>query len=177
MATPRKPTVPENWRWPLGPWKQAPPEYGGEWWQVWGPFGHPRPWEIEGQPLASAPPADFVAVLGPRPHRNDLFYGEWNDNLKDWKGVGLPPWMTQADLDTANEVYGAYEMGKAVVYEGRYGWRLRWPETGHFEFEGDARSHIMTGAMHHKVAEFQDFLRNKGLPVPRPHPFLPPALK
>ena len=176
MATPRFASVPDNWKHPFGPYRQAPPEFGGEWWLV-NPFTSDTPWEREGKPLGSAPPADFVEVFGGRPHRNEDFFGEWNDNLRDWKGVGLPPWMTQADLDAANEVYRAYKMGKGVVYEGRYGWRVRWPDTTHFEFEGDAFSHIMTGAMHHKVAEFQDFLRNKGLPVPKPHPFLPPAPK
>jgi len=175
MATPRFASVPAEWKHPFGPYRQAPPEYGGEWWYV-SPFTSDTPWEREGKPLGSAPPADFVEVLGPRPHLTDPFRGEWDQNLKAWKGVKLPPWLTPAQLIAANETYKAWGMGNAVVYEGAYGFSVRWPATGHFEFEGEARSAIVT-MVHWKVAEYQDFLRNKGLPVPKPHPFLPPAPK
>lgn len=38
--------VPEHWKAPLGPYVQAPTEYGGEWWFV-NPFTGPAPWITE----------------------------------------------------------------------------------------------------------------------------------
>jgi hypothetical protein len=177
MATPRFKTVPADWQHPFGPYRQAPPEYGGEWWYISWTNSHVKmPWEKEGKPLPNEPDPSFVAVFGPRPHLTDPFRGEWEQNLKEWKGAGLPGWISTAELAAATEIYSAWGMGAPAVYPSRYGYSVRWPATGHFEFEGEARSAILTST-HWKVAEYQDFLRGNGLPVPKPHPFLPPALK
>ena len=32
--TPRYQDVPDVWKWPIGPYQQAPEEFGGEWWKV-----------------------------------------------------------------------------------------------------------------------------------------------
>jgi hypothetical protein len=170
-AVPRFKNVPDDWKHPLGPYRQAPAENGGEWWLV-NPFTGNTPWANEGAVIATDPPADFVAVCGPRPHREAPFYGEWNKNLDAWTGVEFPDWISKQQIDEATAKFEAWGMGKPVCYRGPYGYIVRWPETKHYEFEGEARAAYVTST-DWKIAEFQNFLRNKGLAVDKPHPFLP----
>ena len=132
MAVPHYPTVPIEWQHPFGPYRQAPAEYGGEWYYV-SPFA-PEPW-LTG-PSATEPPASGYG------HLKDPFYQEWNDNLKAFKGIKLPAYITQAQADTANEVFRAWGMGAAAIYEGRYGFSARFPDTGEYEFDIDARTAV-----------------------------------
>lgn len=47
--TPRYQDVPDSWKWPIGPYQQAPEEFGGEWWKV-NPFTGSEPWKpVESQ--------------------------------------------------------------------------------------------------------------------------------
>lgn len=172
MPLPRYKDVPPEWKKPFGPYVQAPAEFGAEWWYVY-PF-NPEPWKSEG-PVADNAPPDFVAVFGPRPHIRDPFYGEWEQNRKAWKGVGLPEWMTQEQLNTANAIFEAWGMGKGVVYEGRYGYSARFPATKKYDFEAAAYNLLNTA--HLVVADFQIRSAQEGMPPAKWHPFVPPQVR
>ena len=42
MGTPHYKEIPDHWKYPMGPYHQAPPEFGGEWWVV-NPFTTSEP--------------------------------------------------------------------------------------------------------------------------------------
>lgn len=170
MAIPHYPDVPAEWKHPFGPYRQAPAEFGGEWWFV-NPFYGPEPWKTDVVPDASP---EFVKVFGPAPKRNDPFYQEWFDNKKHFKGIKLPEYISQAELDLANETYRAWSLGDAVIYEGRYGFSARWPESGEYDFDWDARGAVMN--VHQVVATFQIKAYQEGKTPAKWHPFVPPAI-
>ena len=91
---PSFPDVPDSAKYPAGPYRQAPPEYGGEWWLV-NPFTGDEPWgnPAEAAAPAASPtskyatenlPADFLQAFGEMPVRRG---GESNP---DFVGRALP---------------------------------------------------------------------------------------
>jgi len=164
--------VPAEWRHPFGPYRQAPPDKGGEWWYT-DFFTGITPW-VQAAPPKGADP-EFVKVFGARPGHQDPFYQEWLDNEEQFQGVKLPEWMTQDELDAANEIFVAWGMGKAVIYEGRYGFSARFPETGVYEFEANAYN--VKNTPHLVVAGFQIRLAQSGKAPAKWHPFVPPQLQ
>jgi hypothetical protein len=70
MSTPRFRQVPEDWKHPLGPYRQAPAEYGGEWWLV-NPFTTDEPWVTQSVIVERELPPGLVEVFGLRPRISD----------------------------------------------------------------------------------------------------------
>ena len=66
--TVRPKEIPEAWKHPVGPYRQAPPEYGGEWWLV-NPFSGDEPWLLLDRkaPVPEVLPVGFENTFGPRP--------------------------------------------------------------------------------------------------------------
>ena len=134
--TPRYQDVPDAWKWPLGPYRQAPPEFGGEWWKV-NPFTGPEPWrqvEISPEPEIRD---GFTEIFGTRPRASDFssFRAHkaaelrWEQDLKFFQRSGIPEGYDQAQVELAAGVFEKWDMGRPVFYEGRYGWMARFPDS------------------------------------------------
>jgi hypothetical protein len=176
-------------RYPDGPYRQAPEEFGGEWWLT-NPFTGLEPWKTQGFLDPYAPQAvdnagaseGFLAVFGPRPNRethpNLALRGaaaaDWERNLESFKGVGIPEGYTQQDIDAASKVYEACGLGKPLFYEGRYGWAAKFPESKVQGFEPSP--FVALEVPHLVVARYQVELAGQGLEPARKHPFVPPQV-
>ena len=134
--------IPGHWKYPMGPYRQAPPEFGGEWWFV-NPFTTAEPWKVDPQQGASTTlPPGFLEIFGPRPRAvefldtprpYDAFKASelrWQQDLKYFKGVGLPEWASESQQRAAEGIYQSWEMGSPtdsrIIYEssaacGAYG--------------------------------------------------------
>jgi hypothetical protein len=181
--------VPEAVQHPYGPYRQAPPEHGGEWWLT-NPFTGPEPWLTQGygDPFApTAPeepeaPPEFLAVFGPRPsaetHPNRLERGaavaDWERNLEHFQGVGLPEGFTEAQLQAAGDLFEAWGMGRPLLYEGRYGWTATFPSAEMPGFESSPFAALE--APHLVVARYQIEMTDKGMSPSERHPFVPPQV-
>jgi hypothetical protein len=128
-------SIPETSKAPLGPYRQAPPEFGGEWFFV-NPFTGKTPWDK----LTPVPPAEmpegFAELFGEeRPSRKDdrlkgvteraldTLQILWDRELKYFKRAGTPPDATAEELATADSLFTAWDMGSPSYYEGQHGWR------------------------------------------------------
>jgi hypothetical protein len=190
-TTPHFASVAESMQYPLGPYRQAPAEYGGEWWLT-NPFTGEEPWATQGflDPYAAtvddsesfgASP-EFLAVFGPRPNRdtepNPLLrsaaIADWERNLEYFQGVGVPDGFTQEQVDKAGDVFEGWGMGRPLFYEGRYGWTAIFPsaEAGGFE----ASPYAAIEAPHLVVARYQIELAANGSEPAVKHPFVPPQV-
>jgi hypothetical protein len=181
---PRFAEVPESARWPVGPYRQAPPEYGGEWWLV-NPFTGPEPWLILDRPAPGLPPGteslpeDFVRVFGEQPTRRAGESGadfqarlsRWRQDLEFFQQAGIPEGFDQAQVDLAASVYEQWGMGRPAFYEGRYGWFARFPDSQIPDFEMDAASALT--ASHLAIARYQVRLVQEGITPVERHPFVP----
>jgi hypothetical protein len=176
--------VPEFAKAPFGPYYQAPPEYGGEWWKVT-PFTSSQPWKILDGPFL--PPEDilpegFEGLFGTRPQRVDfnkhLDFQKaeilWEQSLKYFKGVGIPEGIDPAALQTATEVVEEWGLGTPQFYEGRYGWQARFPDSRHPGFEINPTTLVM--APHVTVARYQLGLLELGILPETFHSFIPPSV-
>lgn len=182
--TPRFENVPEHWKHPEGPYRQAPEEYGGEWWMV-NPFASPEPWLTQSQPVRSEPlPEGFEELFGPRPLASSfratpnpslyfrLALVKWEQDLKYFQRAGEPDWADPEALENASAVFEAWGMGRPRYYLGRYGWTARFRDSPLPEFESDARAALESS--HLLVARFQMAMLEEGLTPARKHPFVPP---
>ena len=182
--TPRFDDVPEHWKHPEGPYRQAPPEYGGHWWLV-NPFATPSPWLTQSRPANREPlPDGFEALFGARPQGADfrstpnpsLFFRmalvQWEQDLRHFNRAGVPEWATAESMSTAEAVFRAWQMGAPRYYLGRYGWSARFPESPLPSFDADARTAIE--GTHLMVARFQMAMVEDGKIPQRKHPFVPP---
>jgi hypothetical protein len=112
----------------LGPYKQAPAEFGGEWWLV-NPFSGPQPWVRATEIAAGADPAEtvplpdgFLKLFGPRPERSEsASRGEhvlstllWDRELENFGGVGIPDGYTEEQVHTAAHDMKLWGMGEPV---------------------------------------------------------------
>lgn len=187
---PRFVDVPDSAKFPAGPYRQAPAEYGGEWWLV-SPFTGEQPWL--NQELASvanpldeyAPetlPPDFVQAFGEMPVRHGGESGaefvarlaRWKQDLEFFQQVGIPDGLDEALIELASTAYEQWGMGAPVFYEGRYGWFARFPDSAIPEFEMDAASAVTSP--HLAIARFQVRQLQNGGEIPQTHPFVPPHL-
>lgn len=182
---PRFTDVPDSAKWPKGPYKQAPTEYGGEWWVInLGPFGGSRaPWLDHVEPVAPPTyPDGFVETFGPRPLAEDYpkNYREvvtrWEQDLKYFKQAGLPEWISSEEFAAARDLFWSWGMGEPRPYEGRYGWWVRFPESLLPFFEADARSALQLWT-HGIVAQYQSELAAQGIRPEQWHPFVPPIVR
>lgn len=140
MNTPQRPTtyateaeIPADRR---HYYRQAPEEFGGEWWPVT-PFS-PRTWErfAPAEPVVETLPEGFTDAFGPRPtremypdyHEHRLAKLEWEQELAEFKALGLPADMTGVDTAGIDAIYEASDLGRPVFYEHRAGFRAIFPE-------------------------------------------------
>jgi hypothetical protein len=185
MSTPRFERVPEDWKHPLGPYRQAPAEYGGEWWLV-NPFTTEEPWVTQSVVVDRELPSGFVEIFGVRPKISDFARAPnsafawrvavdlWEQDLRYFKRAGVPEWATAQQVAAAEEVSRSWDLGPARYYEGRYGWMARFPESQIRSFESSAWGAL--NVTHHVVATFQWRLLERGIVPTKRHPFVPPQL-
>lgn len=189
---PRFADVPLSAQYPLGPYRQAPEEYGGEWWLV-NPFTGDEPWakhpELLGGDAASATeaptrqlPEGFEEIFGPEPSAADFanridfnrVRNEWEHQLEHFGGTGIPEGFTAEDVEAAQATFEAWGLGEPVFYEGRYGWVARFPNGGVPEFQANPATALLTP--HLVVAGYQIRLAQQGSDVQEQHPFVPPSV-
>jgi len=169
MATPHYANVPETWK--AGPphfgmYRQAPAEFGGEWWFI-SPFNQ-KPW------LTLVPkklPPGFLETFGPEPPKAASHWQEWHDNLRDFKQAGVPPGVDPAKIEQATQSMVAWGMGKPAFYEGRYGWAARFPEQMFWDFDAPGVSWL--GNPDWKIAEWQSRMIAEGVMPEKIHPYVP----
>ncbi len=187
---PRYANVPESAQWPAGPYRQAPAEFGGEWWLT-NPFTGEQPWltqtggagESLPRPAQEIPeaPADFIELFGPPPQANagthrlhqSTAMAQWLIDLQHFQGSGLPDGFTQEQADKAGDLFEHWGLGRPVYYEGRYGWKARFPDSGIPGFEASPFTAIE--APHLVVAQYQVSMSQQGMPPAERHPFVPPG--
>lgn len=175
--------VPEAWKAPMGPYRQAPPEHGGEWWLV-NPF-NPRPW-LKPKPKETLPEG-FEELFGPRPEwKNFRAIGatyrqfqvavvEWEQELRFFKGAGRPEWVTRVQLEDVATVYRDWNLGQPTFYETNTGWMARFLDSQIRDF--DVAAHQAVRYPHHTVAHYQvDLFLNHGITPEKWHPYVPPAV-
>ena len=179
--TPRYQDVPDAWKWPLGPYRQAPPEFGGEWWKV-NPFTGPEPWrqvEISPEPEIRD---GFTEIFGTRPRASDFSSFRphkaaelrWEQDLKFFQRSGIPEGYDQAQVELAAGVFEKWDMGRPVFYEGRYGWMARFPDSAIPNFEANVTASLEVS--HIVVAKYQTRQLLHGVTPAVVHPFVPPLL-
>ncbi len=183
-ARPRFKDVPDDWRWPSGPYRQAPPEYGAEWWLV-NPFTGREPWLLE-EKIRQLPalPEGFQEIFGARPTMAQ-FRGtpnahqgyrtavvQWEQDLRHFKRAGLPEWATSEQLAEAEQVFRAWGLGKPKYYEGRYNWMARFVESEIKDY--DVSIWTALNWTHGTVAHFQIALASRGILPDKKHPWVPP---
>jgi hypothetical protein len=184
--------VPDSAKFPAGPYHQAPPQYGGEWWFV-DPFTGDEPWlnlaaanapkALSVSPYAAENlPEDFVGAFGQLPVRRAGESGaefagrvsRWKQDLAFFQQTGIPEGFDESQVELASHVYEQWGMGRPVFYEGRYGWFARFPDSALPEFEMDAASAVQVS--HLAIARYQVRLLREGIEPATPHPFVPPHL-
>jgi hypothetical protein len=185
MSVPRFKDVPEEWKHPFGPYRQAPAEYGGEWWLV-NPFTTNEPWVTPSKAVPRELPAGFVEIFGERPKISGysstpnpglswrVALDLWEQDLRYFKGSGIPEWATAQQAAAAEEVTRSWGMGAARYYEGRYGWMARFLESQLRVYESSAWG--VLNVTHHVVAAYQWRLLEQGIIPVKRHPFVPPQV-
>lgn len=178
--------MPEAAQWPQGPYRQAPVEFGGEWWLV-NPFSGPQPWvraaEIAAADGAQAdtaqPPEGFLKLFGPRPERSEasnrgayiLRTAVWERNLADFRGVGIPEGYSDEQVQAAADAVKHWGMGEPIYYQGRDGWKARFPDSLLPTFEISAETAIKAPQVAAAVYHVQSILR--GVEIENRHPLVP----
>ena len=187
--------VPDSWKHPTGPYRQAPAEYGGGWWYT-SPFAGEEPWKraaaANTAPAAAtgpdAPrgpgnlPPGFAQVFGEKPLGNQFKnYREyqtakvrWEQDLRLFKQAGTPPDVTPKQLEDITRTAEAWGMGAPQFYEGRYGWKARFPDSALPDHEVSVES--LTMGMHQMIARYQIKLVQHGMEPAEKHPFVPPQV-
>jgi hypothetical protein len=184
MSVPRFREVPESWKYPLGPYRQAPPEHGGEWWLV-NPFTSAEPWRSQTAGTAALP-VGFAELFGPRPKPVDFkdapnpswswrtAVDHWEQDLRNFKRAGLPEWVTLEELSVVEQATRAWGLGSPKFYEGKYGWMARFTESLIPDFEASAWG--VVNVTHHVIAAYQLRLLERDVVPNERHPFVPPQL-
>jgi hypothetical protein len=179
--------VPASWRYPLGPYRQAPVEYGGEWWLVDFTTSE-EPWLVER--AVTQYPAGFLETFGQRPKLSDyrglpnpraLWDADrmrWEQDLRFLKIAGWPtdwPEVTPALVEDVSELFRSWHMGTPRPYLGRYDWRVRFPESQLRNYEAGLFGVIT--APHLDIARYQIRLLNDFGIVSEPrHSWVPPQV-
>jgi hypothetical protein len=177
--------VPEAAQWPRGPYKQAPAEFGGEWWLV-NPFSGPEPWlraaEIAAGPSqaeTARPSDDFLKLFGPRPSWADsstvserrLRAIVWERELADFERVGIPDGYNEEQVSAAADAMKQWGMGEPVFYKSRGGWKARFPDSLLPKFEISPETAIKAPQVAAAVYHVQAILR--GVEIENRHPLVP----
>ena len=177
-------SIPESHRAPLGPYRQAPPEYGGAGWFVSWTTGE-TPWINQGK-LVEPPsyPEGFIDTFGPRPLGKDYpklgvsfqqALSRWQDDLKYFKEAGVPEWHNPVLWQDAAQLFSRWGMGHPRPHLGRYDYCVRWPDSQNREFEGSY--YEAQNSTHLVIARYQMSLLSVGVvPDGDRHPFVPPDM-
>lgn len=165
------------------PFIEAPSECGGGCYWV-GPF-NPRPWAsrcTEG-PKTQNPPVDFVAVYGNPPKAGDfanyqdfqVARDKYSQDLRYFKGIHFPEGLTANDIAASVTYITSYGMGRPVVFEGRYGFMVRFKGIPLPDFELPFVT--LKDSPGNVVSTYQMSLFYAGMPVPcsNKHDWTPPA--
>ncbi len=175
--------VPDSIKWPSGPYRQAPPEHGGQWWLV-NPFTGPEPWGGASGSAAlfvdetETTPPGFREVFGDKPSSSEsggAALSDWLRNLEHFKGVGVPDGFSEADVELAGAVYEAWGLSQLTFYNGRYGWRAAFVDNNGERF--DASAFTSLAAPHLVIARRQINQIAEGLTPSTIHPFVPPGVE
>lgn len=177
----------DKWKEPNGPYRQAPEEYGGEWWYM-SPFSSLTPWLFQdGVQRKVEYQEGFISLFGDMPQWEDFLGGTgnryrrfqgakgiWERDLRDFKGLGLPEWVTQAEIGASNRVLVKWRIGIPEYYESRYGYlgRLIHSEVPDY----DSSTYHIIKFPHHLVAQVQIEMFHRGIDVEKWHPLVPPGL-
>lgn len=178
--------VPDHWKFPVGPYHQAPAEHGGEWWLV-NPFTGPEPWLFR---EADAPrremPAGFLEIFGPRPKFSQFLnvpsanlafriaVTAWEQELQYFKRAGFPEWATLAERSEAERLFQEWDMGAPDYYEGRYGWMARFVRSEIKDY--DIAAWTALHWTHGSIAHYQIALVDRGMAPRKKHPLVPPHI-
>ncbi|MBI1352749.1 MAG: hypothetical protein GC160_00275 [Acidobacteria bacterium] len=189
--------VPDSWKTPNGPYHQAPEEYGGGWWYV-NPFTGQEPWKRAeaanniatggaggtGATTGGAAqlPDGFVDVFGEKPvstqYKNYREYQtakiRWEQDLKYFKQAGTPPDVSPEKLAQITKTTEAWGMGEPKFYEGRYGWKVRFPDSAFPDYEVGLEG--VTMGVHQSIARYQIKMVQHGMEPAQKHPFVPPQV-
>lgn len=179
-----KDDVPDSWKHPVGPYRQAPPEHGGQWWYV-SPFTGEAPWtrfsaeavaELKAkQAEANKMPDGFLEVFGPKPH-DRIERVKWEQDLKYFKRPGPPPDVPPEKLEAIRQTTVEWGMGEPRWYEGRYGWYARFPQSAFPDHDVGLTG--LTMGLHQAIARYQvKLIRRGGVEPPTRHPFVPPHVR
>jgi hypothetical protein len=174
--------VPEHYKHPVGPYRQAPAEFGGEWWLV-SPFSGPEPWARQARPDKELPPG-FEAIFGKRRDpRNYPSYQSykvdqtiWDQELDNYVKPGPPDGVSQETVNNAANLTHEWGLGDLVFYLNKQpvlGWRAVWvsgPIQG-FDLAAD----FVLNYTHHAIGIYQWEMLNRGITVPRIHPIVYPT--
>jgi len=186
LVRPRFKDVPEHWRHPLGPYRQAPEEHGGEWWMV-NPFTGREPWLFEDR-IRQVPvlPEGFLEIFGPRPtmalfqrtpnaafaYRSAVIV--WEQELRYFKRQGLPEWATPPEVAEAERIFQAWEIGRPRYYEGRYNWMARLVESQIKDYDVPVWTALHW--THGTIAHYQIALASQGILPAKKHPLVSPHI-
>lgn len=187
MATRHYKNVEDKYKEPFGPFRQAPEEYGGEWWYM-SPFGSVTPWIYQdGVEKKVEYPEGFISLFGGMPQWKDFIgtgsgayrrfqgvKGIWETELKYFKGLGLPEWVTDEQLTASNMVLLKWGIGIPEYYESRYGHLGRLIHSDVPDY--DSSTYHIINFPHHLVAQVQVEMFHREIPVEKWHPFVPPGL-
>jgi hypothetical protein len=183
LARPSFKEVPEHWKAPVGPYHQAPAEYGGEWWLV-NPFTTAEPWLFdEMRAQQKGLPPEFAEIFGPRPTMADYQHlpkGNWayraaltlwQQELKYFRRAGFPEWASEESRAAPDKVFEAWGMGAPRYYEGRYGWMARFVDSQIPDY--DITAWTALNWAHGAVAHYQIALVQRGIVPEKLHPLFP----
>ena len=170
----------------MGPYRQAPEEYGGEWYLV-NPFTTAEPWLLDERVRKKPePPAEFLEIFGPRPNimqfrgtpsshaAHRLAVQLWDGELQRFQGIGLPEWATSEQVTGAEQVFQAWDMGRPRYYHGRHGWMTRFTESQAPDYQVGTWSAL--NWTHGVIAHYQIALVERGIEPAKQHPFVPPHI-
>jgi hypothetical protein len=179
--TVRPKEVPEAWKYLVGPYRQAPPEYGGEWWLV-NPFSGSEPWLLLDRkaPVPEVLPEGFErarptwrAYPTRQAFQHDVVV--WEQAKKNFIQAGVPPWAGERQLQIAEGALIAWGMGVPAYYEHSFwGWMARFVESKLPTFQMNAHTTIFH--THLVVPNYQVDLLQQGIEPEQRHPLISPEI-
>lgn len=182
----QKADVPESWKVQNGgPYVQAPANCGSEYWYV-SPFTGPEPWArkcVDFTPPVPEPSDEFTFIYGPAPIARDFanyrqFQAarvQYEEKQKYFGGiVEVPEGYTQAEVDRANKIFAAWDMGAVFFVKERNGTVARFPlATNKVDFSATVERTLRY--THLVIAGFQIDVIQSGVEPKKRHPFVPPS--
>lgn len=120
-----------------------------------------------------------MKLFGPRPDRSEassrgeyvLRTAVWDRELADFQGVGIPEGFTEGQVQTAADAVKHWGMGEPIFYNGRDGWKARFPDSQLPNFEMSAETAIKAPQVTAGIYHIQAILR--GVEIEERHPLVP----